>query len=83
MTQLPPQAKKSYNKSIPSIALSGQRSIVLLLALLATAAVTLVRIDANWTPWTIVAPVIFSSLLAIGLMMLGLRNIGANAKVSA
>ncbi|MEY4566668.1 MAG: Protein-glutamine gamma-glutamyltransferase, partial [Planctomycetota bacterium] len=82
MTQLPLRGKTSHNKMLPSIALSGQRSIVLLLALLATAAVTLVRIDANWTPWTIVAPVIVSSLLAISLMLLELRNIGANAKSS-
>jgi hypothetical protein len=68
MTQRPLRAKQTKFAKMGSRLISGQRGLVLVLALLATVAVTLIRIDASWAPWTIWVPTLLSTLIAIALM---------------
>lgn len=74
MTQRPLRAKHTRfanvgNRVMASRVISGQRGLVLLLALLAAMAVTLVRIDASWAPWTIWLPTLLSTVIAVACMM--------------
>lgn len=74
MTQRPLRAKHTRftnvgSRVVASRVISGQRGLVLLLALIASLAATLVRVDASWAPWTIWVPTLGSTIIAVVLMM--------------
>jgi protein-glutamine gamma-glutamyltransferase len=71
MTQRPLQAKNTRFARVARHSISGQRGLVLMLALLATLAVTLVRADASWSPWTIWIPTALAISVSIVLMLWG------------